>query len=92
MLTVQSTGIDSDNGKCSLVPTAIYMAGVSPLEGRNLNRLSNNGRGINGLVDTSDMGSFPLNMLGKYAAACTCTMMIDAWLRRNRSNAPYIHS
>ena len=54
--------------KRSLIPTHLYRCGVSPLEGRNLNRLSNNGRGINGLVDTSDMGSFPLNMLGKYAA------------------------
>lgn len=69
MLTVQSTGIDSDNGKRSLVPTGLHRPGVSGLEPRNLNRLSNNGRGINGLVDTSDMGSFPLNMLGKYAAA-----------------------
>jgi hypothetical protein len=69
MLTVQSTGIDSDNGKCSSVLTGGQTFGISPLEGRNINRPCKR-YGINGMADIL-MDSLSGKTLQGYAASCT---------------------
>ena len=58
-----------DNGKCSSVLTAIHMAGISPSEGRNLNRPYKR-YGINGMADIL-MDSLSGKTLQGYAALCT---------------------